>query len=361
MAVSYSCHLSKGKHAVTTANKLAQVSRHNLRRYGEKKGQGIEVICGTKDLYEDVKKIYHDEFDDELERYNKTVRADRQIDDYFKHVSESRSDLACELIIQYGDKDYWATQADFREEVCEVMREQLDELRQLFPEFKIASAVIHFDESSPHMHVVGVPVAMGYKKGMQKQVAKTKVFTRDRLSNMQDKMRARCLADVNYYRDEQVLFYGMAYEKDELEFRPKEQGRNHDLPKELLGKLREHEDLAKELDRHIAAQREHLDELKEQTSGLLGAGEKVMGFIETLIELILAALSGLERKKLYFKRQGEEEDIDRKMDKLNTLYDELMDYMSKDLPRLEEELEYIEELPEPPEAPSRGYELDMDR
>lgn len=361
MAVSYSCHLSKGLHAIGTANKLAQVSRHNLRRFGAEKGSGIEVIYGAKNISDGVKEIYHSEFDEPLKKYNESVRSDRRIDDYFKHVSESRSDLACELIIQYGDKEYWGTQEDFREEVCEVMRGQLDELRQLFPEFKIASAVIHFDEASPHMHVVGVPVATGYKKGMTKQTAKTKVFTRDRLSEMQDKMRARCLEDVNYYRDEQVLFYGMAYEKDELEFRPKEQGRNYDLPKELLGKLRESEELTRELDRHIAEQREHLDELREQSNGLLGAGERVMDFIESLIELILAAINGLERKTLSFKYQGHTEDLEDKIEKLNTLHDELMDYLSQDLPELEEELEFIEELPEPPEAPSRGYELDMDR
>ena len=359
MSVSYSCHLSKGKHAITTASKLAQVARHNLRRYGEKKGQGIEVICGSNDLYKDVKNIYHTEFDEELKKYNEGVRSDRQIDDYFKHVSDGRGDLAAEIIIQYGDADYWRERVDFREEVCDAMRGQVEELRRLFPEFKIASAVVHFDETSPHMHVVGVPVATGYKKGMQKQVAKTKVFTRDRMSDMQDKMRSRCLEDVNDHRKEERLFYGYPYE--EMELKEKGEGRNIDLPKELLGKLREHEDLTRQLDRHIEAQREYLDEVKEQTSGLLGAGEKVMDFLESLIELILAALSGLERKKLYFKRQGEEEDIDRKMDKLNTLYDELMDYMSKDLPDLERELDYIEELPEPPKAPSKGYDLDMDR
>ncbi|WP_022761298.1 MULTISPECIES: RhuM family protein [unclassified Butyrivibrio] len=39
---------------------------------------------------------------------------------------------------------------------------------------RIASAVTHLDEDSPHMHVVGVPVATGYKRGLSKQVAKTK-------------------------------------------------------------------------------------------------------------------------------------------------------------------------------------------
>ena len=38
------------------------------------------------------------------------------------------------------------------------------------------------------MHVVGVPVATGYKRGLSKQVAKTKVFDQKRLETIQDQM-----------------------------------------------------------------------------------------------------------------------------------------------------------------------------
>ena len=34
----------------------------------------------------------------------------RKIDDYFKKISEnSKNDLACEIIIEFGDKEYWDT------------------------------------------------------------------------------------------------------------------------------------------------------------------------------------------------------------------------------------------------------------
>ncbi len=55
----------------------------------------------------------------------------------------------------------------------------------------VANAVVHMDEDSPHMHVVGVPVATGYKKGLSKQVSKRKVFTKEVLSEvLQDELRA---------------------------------------------------------------------------------------------------------------------------------------------------------------------------
>ncbi|WP_242826773.1 plasmid recombination protein [Butyrivibrio sp. NC3005] len=69
-----------------------------------------------------------------------------------------------------------------------LLREQLEYVKEIVPEFKIASAVTHLDEDSPHMHVVGVPVATGYKRGLSKQVAKTKVFDQERLEKIQDLM-----------------------------------------------------------------------------------------------------------------------------------------------------------------------------
>ncbi|WP_440284790.1 plasmid recombination protein [Eshraghiella crossota] len=44
----------------------------------------------------------------------------------------------------------------------------LDELRKRLPQFVVANAVVHLDEDSPHMHIVGAPVADGYKKGLSK-------------------------------------------------------------------------------------------------------------------------------------------------------------------------------------------------
>ena len=62
-------------------------------------------------------------------------------------------------------------------------------MERFLPNFKVANAVIHFDEASPHMHVVGVPVWEGAKKGLAKKVSKRNVFTPESLSViLQDKL-----------------------------------------------------------------------------------------------------------------------------------------------------------------------------
>ena len=45
------------------------------------------------------------------------------------------------------------------------------------PNLKIYNAVIHNDEASPHMHLNFVPVASGYKRGLEKQVSFDRAIT----------------------------------------------------------------------------------------------------------------------------------------------------------------------------------------
>ena len=228
MAFSYSFHISSKSHAVSTTKKVAQVSRHNLREYKKSSHYDptlIQILQGSESsILDSVKQIYHNEFDAALEIYNSGKRPDRQIQDYLKHVSDSRSDVACEIIIQLGDKDFWETKSlEERKQMVYIFRDQLRYLDKLVPEFKVASAVIHYDESSPHMHIVGVPVATGYKKGLEKQVAKTKVFTQSKLSFLQDRMRERAERGMQLPQNSNLF--------DGIEIKSKEIGRNKDIPK----------------------------------------------------------------------------------------------------------------------------------
>ena len=243
MAVSYSFHLSNRTNAVSTIQKAVQVSRHNLRAYksDEYDKNQIEILRGSsKSILDDVKEIYHREFDDLIKEYNKGKRADRQIGDYLKKISDSRGDVACEIIIQIGDRDFWADKSmDEKKQMKHIFADQVKYLEQLVPELKIASAVVHFDEKSPHMHIVGVPVASGYKQGLSRQVAKTKVFTADRLSELQDKMRARAEFGMRLQQNSNVF--------GEEDLKEKEKGRSKWLPKHVLDEYYKLEASNKEL------------------------------------------------------------------------------------------------------------------
>ena len=217
--VSYSAHISNGKSAITSKKALAGVAKHNLRKYksADYSSDNIRLIYGTTDLFQDVKRVYHREFNDVVKEYNsRQKREDRKIKDYFEHVAGLNQDMAVEIIFQCGDKKYWDEHWKNKNYMSEVFDYILDCLQKLLPEFKIANAVIHFDEASPHMHVVGVPVWEGAKRGLSKKVSKRNVFTPQTLSViLQDKLREEANYGFEYYFKEELA--------------EKKKGRNHDL------------------------------------------------------------------------------------------------------------------------------------
>lgn len=234
MALSYSFHLSNKSHAVSNTSKLNGVCKHNERRYKSSRSydkENIKVMYSRTDenLYKDVQQIYHDEFDEPLKEFNqKQNREDRKIKDYLKHVSDSKSnDVAAEIIIQIGDQDFWKDRSmEFKKSMIPCFQEQLDRLRKLCPDFKIASAIVHLDEKSPHMHVVGVPVAEGYKRGLSKRCSKTKVFTQKSLEKLQEAMR------------QDITLPDCVKEVDST-LKKRSEGRNRDLTKKELTELNE--------------------------------------------------------------------------------------------------------------------------
>lgn len=234
MALSYSFHLSNKSHAVSNTSKLNGVCKHNERRYKSSRSydkKNIKVMYSrtNENLYKDVQQVYHDEFDEALKEFNqKQNRDDRKIKDYLKHVSDSKSnDVAAEIIIQIGDQDFWKDRSmEFKKSMIPCFQEQLDRLRKLCPDFKIASAIVHLDEKSPHMHVVGVPVAEGYKRGLSKRCSKTKVFTQKSLEKLQEAMR------------QDITLPDCVKEVDST-LKMRSEGRNRDLTKKELTELNE--------------------------------------------------------------------------------------------------------------------------
>ena len=101
--------------------------------------------------------------------------------------------------------------------MSKVYRKQVDDLELLVPNFKIASAIIHYDETSPHLHIVGVPIKYKNKNGMEKQAGKSDVFTKESLIRLQDKMRTLCIEEFN-----------QVYSLDST-LKQKQKGRNRDI------------------------------------------------------------------------------------------------------------------------------------
>ncbi len=255
---------SLSNNAIQNANDLSKVNKHNLRDYDNHK-ELINTIYGTDNIVDDVKQLYLQEFEEaRIEYNNKQTKKDRKIDDYFKKVSGSQNDIACEIIIELGDMDFWNDKDDeYKFKMVDVYREQVQDLNVILPTFIVANATIHFDETSPHMHIVGVPIIENCKRGMKKQVGKSQVFTKTSLTQIQDKMRNSCIKSYN-------KFYGV-----DIRLKEKQKGRNQDI------NVKDMEDYRK-VKRQMKEKEQKLEKANKQTIKLDTASININEILDNL-------------------------------------------------------------------------------
>lgn len=255
---SYSFHISSRQHAIKNKKQLVSFYKHILRLYQEKKGtydkdKIIELIENPCKSANDYVKVFNKSFSNELLEYNnKQKRDDRKIDDYFKHVESSDKDIAVEIIIQISDKYYWDENPDKRKFMKDVYREQIKDLQEMFPNLIITNAMLHLDEASPHIHILGIPKATDYKRGLLAQCAKSKVFTPEILEKTQEEMREKALNSMRKFAD------------PDFTFKKKEKGRNFDYSKEKIIELKTGNDRRNQLNNDLTADiMENFNEIDE--------------------------------------------------------------------------------------------------
>lgn len=261
---------SLNNNSIQNLQQLSKVDKHNLRKYDDEQ-ELIKTIKGTSSVVEDTKNLYLDLFEESRIKYNeKQTRNDRKIDNYFNHISnDNKRDLACEIIIELGDMDFWSDKNDkFKHKMVDVFKEQAQDLENVVPNFKIANATIHFDESSPHLHIVGVPFKDGLKNGMEKQVGKSDVFTKISLVNIQDKMREYCISSFN-------RTYNLNYS-----LKDKEEGRNIDIN---VASMRDYNKFRKEQEKH----KKQLKELNDKANQLHTKSNEINDIINNLKPTIM--------------------------------------------------------------------------
>lgn len=171
---------------------------HNNRELDEKekkRNQHIDYSRSDKNSYfkRDLKELYETEFGGALKEYNaKQKRSDRKIEDYYEHIKTSeKTHLQQEMIIQIGDKDDFENDEEKRELAKEILRDWVKNFEERNPQLKVYNASLHDDEASPHIHINFVPVATGYKRGLEKQVS----FDRAILQQNPDFNKRRPFAD----------------------------------------------------------------------------------------------------------------------------------------------------------------------
>ncbi len=214
---------------------LGASDKHNERKYKNNSlentnsninfelSKNNKILRGTRDLYKDVEKTYKEEFTKAVEDYNaKQKRNDRKIYDYFQKISDDKkTNLYTEVVVQVGDNEFWKNKnLEEKKQMVEVFNKQLEIIEKEYPNFKISNATAHFDETSPHMHIIGVCVSdretalknkddkkvSKRKNGLEKYVSQSEIFTQKNLLEFHKIFDEKSLKVFNeIYKTNEVL------------------------------------------------------------------------------------------------------------------------------------------------------------
>ena len=159
---------------ISTHNGSVANREHNIRnpRATDKQEHIDKSLKGQNEILHDEKprEAYRRIFGEALADYNaKQSRPERQIRDYFAHVSkDAKKHPVYEMIVQIGDRNDTGIDAPVERE-C--LKEFYAGWKERNPNLECIGAYLHADEAEGtlHMHIDYVPVATGYKKGMAVQ------------------------------------------------------------------------------------------------------------------------------------------------------------------------------------------------
>ena len=98
---------------------------HNSRKFKAENVNADRSHLNIDYCNENIKKVYHELFDEALGRYNaKQTRADRKIENYYEKIRSSKQEKPFhELILQIGDKENMSAES----ENGQLARQVLDE------------------------------------------------------------------------------------------------------------------------------------------------------------------------------------------------------------------------------------------
>ena len=146
---------------------------HNSRKFKAENVDGNRTHRNIDYCNENIKKVYHELFDEALKRYNyKQTRADRKIENYYEKIRNSKQEKPFhELILQIGDKENMSAESENGELARQILDEYYRGFQERNPQLKVFSAHLHMDEATPHLHIDFVPFTTGSKRGLDTRVS----------------------------------------------------------------------------------------------------------------------------------------------------------------------------------------------
>ena len=313
-------HIGSGKNAINNLEKIKRCDLHNNRKYKNNRNEEIDLslskynitIAGTKNITTDIKEFYKKEFAEATYNYNKKQPDERRkIVDYLEKMDkDSKSNIATEFIFQIGDKEDWENKnLEDKKKTVEIFKKAIPILEE--KGIKTVNASLHIDETSPHLHLIAVPIIENQKRGLEKQVSQNKVITKEILKEIRSETEKVFIEEYNkVFNDNKTLKKGCEIE-EHLQI---EDYKNTKKVLEIAKKTADKQVLKEKIEQDY---KKLADEVKEK--------EKENNFLTNQI----TKLDTENKEKL--KRKNELENSINNIDRENQVYKETLERNKKEL------------------------------
>ena len=146
---------------------------HNSRKFKAENVDPSRTHLNIDYCNENIKKVYHQLFDEALKRYNdKQTRADRKINNYYEKICNSKQEKPFhEIILQIGNKEDMSAESENGLLAKQILDEYYKGFQERNPQLKVFSVHLHMDEATPHLHIDFVPFTTGSKRGLDTRVS----------------------------------------------------------------------------------------------------------------------------------------------------------------------------------------------
>lgn len=372
MELSVSMHAGSKKNAIKNLDKIKKIDEHNNRKYKNVNNKEIDptlsnenmTLRGSKNITNDVKELYKTEFAEATYNYNLKQKDERRkVVDYLDKMNkDEKNNIAVEFIYQVGDAETWKGRSlEDKKKTKEIFEKAIDILES--KGIKVANATIHFDETSPHMHVVGVPIIEGQTRGLEKQVSQRKVLTREVLKELREETEKVFIEEYKrvYKTNDVTLKKGSEIE----EHLSVEDYKNTKKMLEVAKKYGNRKELKEEIEKKV-------DEVEKAIEGLendkIEKSKKITN-LENENKNLTNELTNLKEKNYSLNsevkeletskntKEKEKDDIEKELD----LYQKKIKDYKEDAIKLEEEQKKIEEDLKAQEKKNRDVKEELEK
>ena len=272
--------------------------KHNRRAFTAENVDAERTRYNVVYKDEPIKQVYHELFDDALERYNsKQKRKDRCISDYYEHLRTGKQEKVFhELIVQIGNKDNTGVTTEDGQWAATILDEYMQDFEKRNPTLRVFGAFLHMDEATPHLHIDFIPYVSGWKgKGMD-----TKVSLKQALKALGFAGGTKKESELNQWINAEKEQLAAVMERHGIEWEKKDTHEEHLSVLDFKKKER-----AKEVAEHDAVKQEKQTELAQIQQQTQEAKRECQKQTKELNE-IAPILQGLESLSAQYSQRPEE-------------------------------------------------------